>query len=526
MEQGYLALILHAHLPFVRHPEYPEYLEEDWLYEAISETYIPLLSTFENLHKDGVRFRITMTITPSLCEMLADPLLQERYVAHIDKIVKLTESELERTKDSDFYDAALLHYEHFKLCKRVFEAQYGGNILRGFRALQDAGVLEIITCNATHGFLPLMSKHEARRAQVEMGCRNYEKHFGRWPRGIWLAECAYEPGIEHLLSAVGIQYFIVDSHSIVFGEPRPRRGIFAPVITPSGVAAFARDIETSEQVWSASYGYPGHPDYREFYRDIGWDAEIDYIKPFLHADGMRRNLGIKYFRVTGKVELHEKAPYVPQWATNIAAEHAGHFMDSRRGQVRYLNQLLGRKPLVVSPYDAELFGHWWFEGPQFLNYLIQKLHYDQDEVRLITPSDYLSIYEKNQPQTPSASTWGAEGYNRVWINGGTEWIYPHQHMAETRMIELARQYPDAHGLLRRALNQAARELMLAQSSDWAFIITTGTMVPYAIKRFKDHIHRFTRLYEDIKGEKIDEGWLTDVESKDTIFQEIDYRLYT
>ncbi|MBL8150004.1 MAG: DUF1957 domain-containing protein [Blastocatellia bacterium] len=525
MEQGYLSLILHAHLPFVRHPEYPEYLEEDWLYEAISETYIPLLFAFENLVNSGVDFRITMTITPSLSEMLVDPLLQSRYSARIAKLVELSEKELERTEGTAFESAARMHYDHFSMAQSLFENKYDRNLIKGFKQLQDRGVLEIITCGATHGFLPLMSSRKVQQVQIEVGCDNYAKHFGCWPKGIWLPECAYRPGIDQLLADAGIKYFIIDSHGIMFGEPRPKRGIYAPVITPSGVAAFARDIETSEQVWSADIGYPGHPDYREFYRDVGWDADYEYIKPYLHSDGVRRNLGLKYYRVTGKVALDHKEAYIPEWASNICKEHAGHFLSSRQGQMRYLNQVLGRKPIVISPYDAELFGHWWYEGPMFLNNLIHFSQF-QDEVRFITPSDYLQIYSDNQSQTPSSSTWGAEGYNRVWINGGTDWIYPHQHMAERRMIELAKSYPNADGLLRRALNQAARELLLAQSSDWAFIITTGTMVPYAIKRFKDHIHRFTRIYEEIKGYRIDEAWLADVESKDTIFQEIDYRIYS
>jgi 1,4-alpha-glucan branching enzyme len=216
---------------------------------------------------------------------------------------------------------------------------------------------------------------------------------------------------------------------------------------------------------------------------------------------------------------------MPLWATERAAQHAGHFLRSRQVQATYLREKLGRNSLVVSPYDAELFGHWWFEGPQFLNFLIKKIHYDQDEIRLIAPSDYLNIYAVNQPQIPSASTWGAEGYNRVWLNAGTDWMYPHQHIAEARMLELTRDFPYADGLLKRALNQAARELVLAQSSDWAFIITTGTMVTYAIKRFKDHIHRFTKLYEQIKSSNIDERWLAEVESRDNIFPEIDYLVY-
>ena len=526
MESGLLALILHAHLPFVRHPEYPEFLEEDWLFEAISETYIPLLNVFEGLAVDGIHTHVTLGLTPPLCEMLADPLLQERYLLHVSKLVELSEKEVLRTRDHpEMNQSALMYLRHFSAARDLFENRYHRNLLAGFRALQEADCVEIITSGATHGFLPLLGEPQARRAQVEVGRRNYEKHFGRSPRGIWLPECAYEPGIDGLLAEAGIRFFIVDAHAIMFGTPQPRRGIYAPVITPSGVAAFARDVETSEQVWSSEIGYPGDPDYREFYRDLGFDGDYNYVKPYLHEDGVRRNLGLKYYRVTGKVDLGLKQPYVPSWATNKAALHAGNFMFNRQGQVRHLLPGLGRKPLIASPYDAELFGHWWFEGPQFLNYVIRKINFDQSDVRLVTPIDYLQEYPENQHQQPASSSWGAEGYYRVWINGETEWMYPHQHVAEQRMVEMARSRPAAEGVERRALNQAARELLLAESSDWAFIITTGTAVEYAVKRFRDHIGRFTRLYEMIRSNEIDEQWLARIESLDTIFQEIDYRVY-
>ncbi len=528
MPTGYLSLVLHAHLPFVRHPEYPDFLEEDWLYEAISETYIPLLLAFQHLRDEGVKFRLTMSMTPPLCEMLTDSLLQQRYVHHLDKLCELSEKEVERTKEEapDFHSAALMYLRHFRQCREVFENVYQRNIVRGFRELQDQGYLEIITCCATHGYLPLMSNEAAKRAQIQIARANYIKHFGRPPRGIWLAECAFNPGDDRYLKEAGIQFFISDAHAILYGTPRPRRGIYAPVITPEGVAVFARDSETSEQVWSSEIGYPGDPLYREFYRDLGYDAQDEeYIKPYLHDDGVRRNIGLKYHRITGKVSLHLKEPYVPEWATEKTTQHASNFLANRQAQATHLKSTLGRAPLILAPYDAELFGHWWFEGPQFLFYLFKKLHYDQDEIQPISPIDYLTIYPDNQAQTPSASSWGAEGYNRVWINAQTDWIYMHQHAAERRMVELAEQFPNADGLLLRALNQAARELLLAQSSDWAFIITTGTMVQYAVKRFKDHIHRFTKIYEMVNANEIDEAWLAEVESRDTIFQEMDYRVY-
>ena len=526
MEQGLLAFILHAHLPFVRHPEYPEFLEEDWLFEAISESYIPLLTVFEGLALDGILPRVTVGLTPPLCEMLADPMLQDRYLAHVARLIELCEKEVVRTRHlGPMNDTARLYLRHFAAARDLFENRYKRNLISGFRALQEAGAIEIITSCATHGFLPLITNRQARRAQIEVGAQNYWKHFGRAPRGIWLPECAYEEGSDALLHEAGLKFFICDAHAIMFGNPQPRRGIYAPAITPAGMAAFGRDIETSEQVWSSQIGYPGDADYREFYRDLGFDGEYDYVKPYLHGDGVRRNIGIKYHRVTGQVDLGAKDLYVPEWADNKAAEHARNFLANRLAQAKHLNGLLGRKPIIVSPYDAELFGHWWFEGPRFLNYLIRKIHLDQAELRLATPMDYLDEFPENQPQEPSASSWGAEGYYRVWINPENDWLYLHQHVAEDRMVELTREHPQSQGLLKRALNQAARELLLAESSDWAFIITTATSVQYAIKRFKDHVHRFNRLYDMITRNEIDEQWLADVESKDPIFQELDYSVY-
>jgi 1,4-alpha-glucan branching enzyme len=525
MELGLLSIVLHAHLPFVRHPEHPEFLEEDWLYEAISETYLPLLQVVRDLVERGVDVRLTLGLTPPLCEMLVDPLLQERYSRHVAKLVELTEREVVRTRNTPFQEAAEAHYRHFAAVQHLYEDVYHRNLVAGFRQLQDAGALEIMTCGATHGFLPLMSRVEARRAQIEVAKANYAKHFGRDPRGIWLPECGYVPGVDGLLADAGIRFFMVDAHAIMFGEPRPRRAIYAPVITPTGVAAFARDVTTGERVWSSEIGYPGDPFYREFYRDLGYDLDYELVAPYLHADGERRNVGVKYHRVTGKVALHEKQPYIPWIATERAAAHAGDFLGHCQSLAVELVGDLERKPVIVSPYDAELYGHWWFEGPQFLKYLIEKIHYDQDVIRLATPIDYLREYPENQEQVPSASTWGAEGYSRVWINAETDWIYYHQHRAEDRMVELARRYPAASGDLQRVLNQAARELLLAQSSDWAFIITTGTMVQYAIKRFRDHIARFNHLYDMARSGRIDYEKLGDYEWRDTIFQEIDYRVY-
>ncbi|HZT82320.1 MAG TPA: hypothetical protein VFA26_18980, partial [Gemmataceae bacterium] len=313
MPVGYLSLVLHAHLPYVRHPEYDDFLEEDWLYEAITETYIPLLEVFDGLERDGVDWRLTMSVTPTLAGMLSDPLLQYRYVRRLENLIALACRELERTRwQPPFHHLALMYHARFTRAREVFVNQYGNNLLRGFRRFFEAGKLELITCGATHGFLPLMEpvNRQAARAQVEVGCREFERHFGRRPQGIWLPECGYSPGVDELLRDAGLRYFFVDTHAIMFAEPRPKYGVYAPILCPrSGVAALARDTESSKQVWSAIEGYPGDYNYREFYRDVGFDLDYEYLKPHLHKTGIRSHLGIKYYKITGRTD--HKQPYNP-----------------------------------------------------------------------------------------------------------------------------------------------------------------------------------------------------------------------
>ena len=527
MPVGYLSLVLHAHLPYVRHPEFDDFLEEDWLYEAITETYIALLDVFEGLERDGADWRLTMSVTPTLAGMLSDPLLQQRYLRHLDNLISLAEKEVERTRwQPEFQPLARMYQDRFLHARQVFAEQYGGNLLRGFRRFYDSGKLELITCAATHGFLPLMTINaNAMRAQIEIGVREFERHFGRRPQGIWLPECGYAPEVDPILRDMGIRYFFTDTHGIMFAEPRPKFGVYAPIACPgSGVAALARDTESSKQVWSAIEGYPGDFNYRDFYRDVGFDLDYDYVKPHLHQMGIRTHLGIKYYKITGRTD--DKQPYQRQAALEKAAEHAGNFMFNREKQVEWLSGAMdGRPPLIVAPYDAELFGHWWFEGPEWIDFLLRKMHWDQQTVKPVTVPEYLDRYPRIQVSRPTLSSWGYKGYCEVWLEGANDWIYQHLHEGAERMVELARQNPDPDPLRRRALNQAARELLLAQSSDWAFIMKTGTMVDYAKERTRLHVLNFNQLYDEISTGHIDEPWLNEIERRHNLFPEIDYRVY-
>ena len=523
---GYVALHLHAHLPYVRHPEYDDFLEEDWLYEAISETYLPLLKVFDRATDEGIPFRISLTMTPPLVSMLRDELLMSRYAKRLDDLCELADREVHRTRNDPTFHGLALHYQReFRELRELFSDRYRRDLVGAFRRLEDAGRLEIVTCGATHGFLPLMQQYpEAVRAQIAVAARHHRRHFGKDPVGIWLPECGYFPGADAYLAEQNIRFFFVDTHGITDATPRPRYGVYAPIYTPTGPAAFGRDAESSMQVWSAESGYPGDPEYREFYRDVGWDLDYEYVRDYVQPTGQRKNVGIKYYRITGKTA--NKEPYDPARARERAAQHAGNFLFNRERQIEHLAARMGGvRPLVVAPYDAELYGHWWYEGPTFIDFLIRKVAYDQRVFRLATPADYLRENPEQQLSTPPLCSWGAGGYAGVWLDGSNDWIYRHLHKAAERMIALAHDFPAPDDLERRALDQAARELLLAQSSDWAFIMKTGTMVDYAIRRTKEHVLRFTRLHDQLRTRQIDREWLAFVETRDNLFPEIDYRVY-
>jgi len=531
MTKGYISLVLHAHLPYVRHPQYEEFMEERWLFEAITETYIPLIRVFENLEQDNIPFKITMSLTPPLLEMLDSRDLQEKYIRHMKKLIELSEKEVEVTAEEDRTKNKMAEYylEDFKDALNLFEKKYNSSLVSAFKHFQDKGNLEIITCNATHGFLPLMERYpNAVRAQVKNGVKTYERHLSRAPKGIWLAECAYSAGLDKYLAEENIRYFFVDSHGVWFGDTQPKFGVYRPIITENGVFVFGRDPESSEQVWSAEIGYPGDFRYREFYRDVGFDREDEYIKPYIDSSGVRLNTGIKYHAVTGRnIALGDKDYYDIDKAKQAALEHAADFANKKIEQVENLYKAFdGTVPIIVAPFDAELFGHWWYEGPFFIENFFRKLN-EKEVLKPITPPEFIENYiDSVQISTPADSTWGANGYNEVWLNGSNDWIYRHLDEMIERMTEISNTYKNEKNQLKiRVLNQAARELLLAQSSDWAFIMTTGTTVEYASNRTKVHVDRFMKLIDWLKTSAIDEKELEKIEWLDAIFPEIDFRDY-
>lgn len=516
MINGYLLFVLHAHLPFVRSSGEGESLEERWFFEACTECYIPLLNTLERLDGEGLDFRLAISLSPTLLSMMVDEHLKEKYLGYLDRMIKLGLSECERTSGSSKLNSLAQKYLRHLEKTRGYFTQWGGSLPPAFKSLSDRGRLELLTTSATHGFLPLIHMKECRRAQIEVGLDSFEKVFGQRPTGFWLPECAYEEGLDVLLRDAGVRYFIVDTHGILAAVPEPVHGIYGPVRCRSGVAAFARDPESSRQVWERREGYPGHPDYREFYRDIAYDLDIDYIGPFLPGGTTRVDTGFKYYKITGGGG--DKELYDPAAAEKRAEMHARDFVARRALQLRQASSGMDRMPLVLSPYDAELFGHWWYEGPLWIEHVFRLA--GNGGVKAITPGDYLSLHPSSQMVEMPMSSWGEGGFGYVWLNPKNDWIYKHQHFAEAKMNDMADRHGADGGMVQRALKQAGRELLLAQSSDWAFILKEGTTVEYATKRVSGHLKSFMALAGQIEAGSVDADLLSSLENENNLFPDL------
>jgi 1,4-alpha-glucan branching enzyme len=519
-------LMLHAHLPYIRYPEHENFLEENWLYETMTETYIPIINILGNLIDDSVDFRISLSLSPPLIEMLSDDLLMSRYQRYLCRLIELSEKEIYRNrKDIRLRDLAHMYHKRFIRTRHLFEHVYRRDLISAFRGLMESGRIEIATCSATHAYLPaLMTEPAAVKAQIQLAVAHFRKFFGKKPPGIWLPECGFSPDMDSLLKEAGLGYFFLESHGVLNSAPGSRKNIYTSVKTRSGITIFARDASSSRQVWSAQEGYPGDSDYRDFYRDIGFDLDLDYIGPYL-PDSIRTFTGIKYFRVTDRKTVSKK-PYNREKALRKTEIHAVDFLKSREKQIMSLHKRLKIRPLITAAFDAELFGHWWFEGPEWLDYLLRKgADKKGKSVRFVTPSEFIAENPASEIFNPSLSSWGQKGYSATWIDKSNSWIYKHMHRAARRMGEMAGKNIKARGLLKKALNQAAKELLLAQASDWAFMMQKEKASEFASRKFTEHITNFSMLYHEITTGRISREHLALLEHKNNIFSDIDFRIY-
>lgn len=556
---GSFSFIFHSHLPYVRKAGVWPFGEE-WLHEALSETYIPLLDVFYNLIEEGEKPKATIGITPVLAEQLNDPYLSERFQKYMEIKIEECEEDIKRNASNPkLRDLAIFYKGFFNEIISSYIDRYNYDVIGAFRKLQDEGFIEIITCAATHGYLPLLGRDSAINAQIKVGVESYKRLFGREPKGIWLPECAYRhgyewispvegeyaqkgfrPGIEKFLIENKIKYFIVDTHTIEGGKTMGVYALRFPVLqklyqqsvreykeikvdepkttfspyllkyNDDFIAIVGRNEKAGLQVWSGEWGYPGDGWYREFHKK-------DSIS------------GLQYWRVTGSdVDLGSKALYEPNMVMTRVEENSDHFVHMVYSLLKDYKKQTGKNGIVAAPYDSELFGHWWFEGPKWIKQVLETM-VNIEELDLTTISEYLEKFVPEVTIRIPESSWGEGGHHWVWLNQDTYWIWPHIYESEKKMEDLAKKYRKTDDdFIKKVLNQAARELLLLESSDWPFLITTWQARDYASNRFSEHLDSFRNLVDAVEQGRKDKEfrkYLETIEEKDKIFPNIDFTIY-
>ena len=509
---GKLAFVLHAHLPYVRKDE-TNSLEEDWLFQAIMECYIPLLEIIEfSSRNDPKNTKLTISLSPTLLSLLQSPKIKKKFPEWVStRIEFLKELPTPKKKATEFLlDNIISKFSYWENC--------GGNLIQKFKFLSDIGCLDIMTCAATHGYLPILRENpETVFAQINTAVNNHKSILGEKPLGIWLPECAYYEDLDQIIFNCGLRYAVLDGHGILNSKPRPRYGVYAPICSKRGVAFFGRDNESTLPVWSARDGFPGDPLYREFHKDLGWELSTSQLM----EKGIKtsRPLGLKYHRITNnKIPLGEKEFYLENEAKKRVKEHADIYLNQRSEQLRRLSLSSNFKPILIAPFDAELFGHWWYEGPVFIKNIFEKSQ--NYNINLIHLKGILNTKPNIQVCEPSPSSWGQGGYHNYWLNDKNSWIVPEITKAGSVFVEISSKSHEDK-MSQRILKQAARELLLSESSDWSFILKAGTTTELARERIHRHLSRFWRLIDIFQKRKEDDiAFLEKIEEDDNIFPDI------
>ena len=563
---GTFSFVLHSHIPYVlAHGRSPH--GTDWLSEAAAETYLPLLDACLRLAAEGLSPKITLGLTPVLVEQLRDPSFQDELSDYLcGKVTSAQANQEHFRREGNYHMAYLARYweDWYGRALTDFEERHGRDIVGAFKTLQDDGHIEIITSSATHGYSALLSQDTSVQAQVKTGIQSYERHFGRKPRGYWLPECSYRPrykwapsvvvpdvpwepilrkGVDEFLAENGIKYFFVEGSLLHGGESlgvyadkfgplkelykqfqketvqveyRPYTTYHPYLVDSSGegknppLAVFGRDSATGQQVWSGERGYPGDEWYLEFHKKFVLEKE--------------KSLGLRFWRISeDKADISSKSPYEPHQAEERAKVHAAHFVPLIKEVLKAQNDPTA---IVTAVYDTELFGHWWFEGPQFLYHALRELALDP-EVTLQTVGEYLEKNPATLPVTLPEGSWGEGGFHYIWLNEETAWSWKLVYEVESEMSQLAKDYSD-NPACRTILNQAAREALLLMASDWQFCISTGGAKDYSEVRLRNHFDNFQALAGLVRragvGEKLSVGdWknIAECEARDCVFPDIE-----
>ncbi|UCD02446.1 MAG: DUF1957 domain-containing protein [Promethearchaeota archaeon] len=526
MSLGYFGLVLHGHIPWCKKSgTWPA--GEEWLMEAMNETYIPMLNILRELKDKGIKSAITINITPILAEQLADSYMKQRFTEYMENLISRAKNDIKRFEGhNERKKIAEFHLKNFKFVLDAFYHNYYRDILGSFKWLQDEGIIELITCAATHGFLPLLESDSGIFSQIQIAVDTYKKYFQREPKGIWLPECAYRPqeykngklrqSIDYWLNNSGIEYFFVDSHGILNAELLEQKNNIGlntnfGYTLESGLSVFGRNKKTSRQIWDAKIGYPGNEYYREFHKK---DNES----------------GLHYWRITSKeLGKDEKQLYDIAKAEEIVDSHANHFVTLVSEELRLFSKNFKTKGIIVSPYDFELYGHWWMEGILWSKKVFELIH-NHKNIEMTTISDYISKFKDNFSVIKMGeSSWGEGGHFQVWKNPEHGWIWPYINASVKEFENVLKDIPNPNDWENKIFKQIARELIIMEGSDWPFLLYTKQAKEYANQRFHHHHQRFNKLIWAVKDSneknRISIRELEEIESIDSCFKDININYF-
>jgi 1,4-alpha-glucan branching enzyme len=536
MKPNVISIVLNAHVPFVREPKAVDAVEEHRFFESLSETYLPLLEMFDRLDADHVPFRVALSLSPILCHLCKDELLLERYLDYTDRQIEFGAGEIERTKGDEvlqclakrFYDTALERRSNFV-------ERYEKNILGVFDHYQRKGRLELLNTAATHAFLPFYTSwSEVIQAQFEVAASSYRRCFGSreiqrtdaHSQGFWLPELGWTPELERFFRAYNFGYTIVDTHAFALATPPATYGSFYPARTPRGLLLLARDYYAYKDIVDNDHGFLHNAVYRDNYEDVGYELPVDMIRPFTGADQARIATGYKYRALGSASRKGGKPLYDPGKAAQKAREQAITFLDRRIMQFNRAAQFMDQTRVSLCAYNADTFGRFWHEGIWFLEALFRE-GAKCETIQFMTPSEYL--FKQNTLEfeviMPSLSSEGVNGYAETWLDSSNDWMYRHVARAIERMIELADRFPNENSIKERLLNQAVREILLAQTSDWAKMLYKKESTAYACAEIEMSLRNFTTIYEALASNYISTEWFTALERRHNIFPHINYRVF-
>jgi 1,4-alpha-glucan branching enzyme len=509
----------------------PESAEESWFFETLSETYLPLLMLFDRLEADHVPFRLGISLSPIMAQMLCDDLLQKKYIAYLDHQIDFGKQEIERLDGKPaLRQLAQYYFDQAVERRAAMSTRYEGNLFKALEQYQQKNKIEFLAAPATHAFLPfLCSFPEALQAQIETALAFYHYSLDIVPQGFWLPELGWSKELDPFLRSYNFNYTIVDSHGFVLGNPPPSRGSFFPVRTPQNIIILARDFYACSDINRMSREGP----YRDNSRDVGYELPIEMLSPFIAQNGARCQTGYKYWQTAGGApgDAADSAPgddipYDPAAARETAEEHARAFLENCCGRLESARRFMKELPLSLCAFNADNFGRHWHEGPQFLESLF-RLAAGYRELQFMTPAEYLyqqplSAFEVSLPEY---SSWGDNGYAEVWLDSSNDWIYRHLSRSISRMTELADRFSGSSNLKERTMNQAACELLLAMASDWPALLYRQECTGYARRQLEDPLQNFTTIYEALGSNYISTEWLTTLERRHSVFPQINYHVF-